>query len=150
MTNLPFKIRFLVQSDELSPPKSSHHFFVYTCKSLVLIVAHLGHSSLCLILFFSFKRPSSFVISFQAFHANTAHRLHFPLVKNRPSNSALKRFSTTNLPGHHISSLKQYNSVSTQHFLCFPRLFWENAWSSGWAILLTVGEKVQRCVCHRW
>lgn len=41
--------------------------------------------------FFFLKRPLGFMISFRAFHANSAPRLHFPLIKNRPSNTTSAR-----------------------------------------------------------
>lgn len=54
----------------------------------VLKVASLGNLSLRRLWtaqgFCLFQRPLGFMISFQAFHANSAPRLHFPLIKTGP------------------------------------------------------------------
>ena len=100
--------------------KSYHHFLP---PLHVLRVANLVNSSTASatdsagILSFPSAHWAPWLVS-KPFHANSAPRPHFPLIKNGPSSA---RFSTTNLSGHHISPLKQYNSVSTQHFLLFPR-----------------------------
>lgn len=62
----------------------------------VLRVANLWNLSFCQLstaqeFFCLSQRPRGFVISFQAFHTNSAPRLHFPLIKNRPSNSGSAR-----------------------------------------------------------
>ena len=75
----------------------------------------------------------------KAFHANSAPRLHFPLIKNRPSNAGSARQISP------VITFLRWNNTT----VC--RLSTSSSSHVLWAVLWTVGEKVQRCgCCCRW
>ena len=90
-------------------------------------------------------RPLSSVISFQGFHANSAPRLHFPLVKSRPSDpgvawqvSPVITFLSETIQ-FADSALPLFSHVHFGEYACF----------SGRAVLLAVGwEGSEVCTCE--
>lgn len=74
----------------------------------------------------------------KAFHANSAPRLHFPLIKNRPSNASSARQISP------VITFLRWNNTT----VC--RLSTSSSSHVLWAVLWTVGEKVQRCGCCCW
>lgn len=85
-----------------------------------------------------FSSTLCFMISFQAFHAISAPRHNFPLIKNASPQTTVQH--NKSLRSSHFSTKTIQQSVDS----ALPPLPMFVA-ACFWSILLTVGDKVQRC-----